>query len=497
MNNYCEEERKICIMDCIWNMIFHWRWILISMVACSVLFCGLKYIKDYRTLKNNDSNQAEINSSLNDIEQQIEQLQGKDKVEAESAIAIVKSLVEKKEYANSSAVMKLDSCNVDSVFLQYYVKADDNTSELLQAYCNSYLTEEIKEKIVRASGDTITTDDINNMISSKNGGAGFQVNNANKSTVSIGDENSILYITVRGMDKEKAVNCAEVVKEALESYRTKATNIYGKHTLTLVSENYQVSRDEEILNTQNVLYDSIYYAYDRIKQLTSAMGSDAANLVEDYEIALDLGESYEQNYNEKEELEEKVLFSEKWLVLGALFGVFLILCLEVLYWLFGGRLNSAEELQNNFNVCLYGVFDEVKKNKKLKIIDEFFLKTKNRNRKTLSSKQTLQIILSRIILIAKNNNINKLYLTGTDIENYLQLNYIEDLVNELERENIKLCGCQSIISNSSALIEMTEIGSVVIFEETNVSKYQDIAHEFQMCYEQNVKILGAIVLKRY
>lgn len=46
MENYQQKERKICFMDCVWNIFFKWRILIITVVFFAVLFGMLKYMKD-------------------------------------------------------------------------------------------------------------------------------------------------------------------------------------------------------------------------------------------------------------------------------------------------------------------------------------------------------------------------------------------------------------------------------------------------------------------
>ena len=58
MEKYQQEERKLCFMDCIWNMFFKWRVLILAVVFFAVLFGVLKYAKDYKEQEETENNKS-------------------------------------------------------------------------------------------------------------------------------------------------------------------------------------------------------------------------------------------------------------------------------------------------------------------------------------------------------------------------------------------------------------------------------------------------------
>ncbi|EOS69034.1 hypothetical protein C818_02911 [Lachnospiraceae bacterium MD308] len=508
MENYQQKERKICFMDCVWNIFFKWRILIITVVFFAVLFGMLKYMKDSKEKVEREKAESNVVTEISeeDIQNQLKNLSDIDKAKAETAMNYVKSLYGKKKYAKNAAIMKLDSYNVNRVELCYSIESEKNMSKLVSAYSNVFQKSDVKSLLVAESEGTMQNDDVSEMIIVRNGGESFQTYNANKYVVSANDtngytisannESTFLYITARGNNEEQAQKFADRIKLVMEENFVEIEKLYGKHSLTLIQESCMSGRDSGITALQDEVYKSIYEMSRDIVDSAGKMSKEAAQVVDNYEVVLDKGLS-EDNASENIETENKevikVSVSKKWVFFGAIFGALIIGGIEVLLWLLGGKLNSPDELQQNFDIHLYGVVEERKKHKILGVIDELIYRFKNRNKKILNEKQNFQMILSGICLDAKRRGISSIYVTGTEIESIGEKAIINELKKELAAEEVNLIIGKNILCDSEALLEMSQTRYVILAEETGCSKYQEIIREMNTCQNQSVDILGSIV----
>ena len=180
--------------------------------------------------------------------------------------------------------------------------------------------------------------------------------------------------------------------------------------------------------------------------------------------------------------------------LNLIFGVAVSFGIEVMWWFEGGKLNYAEELQHDFNITILGTLAKRKKYKIFGFVDDWIYKIKNRNINILTKEQEYYIILSRILLKAKKENIQEIYLIGSVPECFVDNSIVLRLTEELIKEGVTLIKGNHIGYDSETLLKVSDVGCVIIWEETGVSKYQEIIREVMICKEQDVNILGGIVL---
>lgn len=495
--NYQQEEKEFCIMDYVWKVLFHWRRIIIFMVLFSFLACGVKLIKDIWVLQVRMKTIVESLPTTEDVEKKINQIPKVDRVNTEAVINLINVLKSKNSYAEKASVMQLDAYNVDRVVLQYYIEADTHTSELLNAYSEACFTGQAISEIIDSSENTYTTNDVADMISFKNGGINLKDGNKDTDVIVISEDSSVLSITVRGENKSIAEQIAKSVKMILERYKTQAEKIYGSHSLVLVSESYEDGKDDDIVEIQNSFNESIYYTIDRINSIKkNSLGEEAVGIVEEYTTAVAIHEN-EENISRSNDNTMNISINKKWLLLGAILGFIFECGLEFLYWIGSGKLNSADELQQNIPMKILGVVEDREEKKAFGIIDEFIYKLKKRNKKCLNLEQTFKMILSEITVTAKKKDIQNIYVTGTEIERLNLQSFLEKLKQTVEKSGINLIIGQCINSDAEAFSEMISIGNAILVEETNVSIYQEIVKELQICEEQGVNILGSILIEHY
>lgn len=496
--NYQQEEKKLCIADYVWRILFHWRRMVVFMVLFSILACGMKYVKDIQVLQNQKKAAENKSFTVEDIEKKINQIPEVDRANTATVFNLIKALKNKDSYARKAAVMRLDAYDVDRIVLQYHIETDTYISELLKAYSRACFTEEAISEIIDSSENTYTTNDVVDMISFSNGGT-IKIGNKNSDAIAIRDNSSTLNITIRGENQGIAEQIAKSVKIILERYKAQAEKIYGFHSLVLVSESYENGKDNDIVDIQNSFNESVYYTVDRINNIKrNSLGEEAVGIVEEYTAAITTQESKEnsgKNILETDDNTIDISISKKWLFLGAILGFIFECGLEFLYWIGSGKLNSADELQQNFSTGILGVVEDKKEKKAFGVIDVFIYKLKNRHKKCLDSEQMFRMILSKIIINANKKGIQNIYVTGTEIERQGAQVFLKKLKQETEKSGINLIIGQSINSDVGAFSEVASIGNTILVEETNMSIFREIIKELQICEEQGVNIFGSIVIE--
>lgn len=504
MEFYEKEDRDLGILGCFWHLIEHWRLVFLSAIIFSILFGALKYVKDTRELQESALKNTQLQAnSVSDIEKRMEMLSGSQKDNMQMAAKLVDALIETKSYAENSSIMDLDPYNVDRVVLQYTVKADKNRIELLHAYKNCIFTEESKETIVAASGGSISVDDVEDMIAIND--SENMLLSTNKGNVSYNgiseiegtgkDGKSIIYFTIRGFGKDNAADMAETVKKIINDYSIEASQLKGAHELVLVSENILQGRDQSIVELKNDTYKNLFDLNEKIRVLKTSMDGEQVNLIEDYQVALTSESDGNETVQKSERIvESTVSLSKTWILLGLIFGVAVSFGIGVLWWFEGGKLNYAEELQHDFNIPILGTFVKRKKHKIFGFVDDWIYRIKNRNITILTEDQEYHIILSRILLKAKKETAKEVYLIGTVPECFADNSLVLRLTEELRKQGVTLTKGNHIGYDSEMLLKVSETGYVIFWEETGVSKYQEIIREVMLCKEQNVNILGSIVL---
>ena len=115
-------------------------------------------------------------------------------------------------------------------------------------------------------------------------------------------------------------------------------------------------------------------------------------------------------------------------------------------------------------------------------------------KKYLSTQQQMQMVYSNILLTCKNSEINKVYLTGSELEAIPQ-RCVEELRECLNEQQIELTVGKSILYDAESLMQMAKVGNAVLMEVEEKSKCEEIAKELNLCIQNQVQVIGVILTK--
>ena len=171
--------------------------------------------------------------------------------------------------------------------------------------------------------------------------------------------------------------------------------------------------------------------------------------------------------------------------------IFFLIKLEVL---FATKIQEPGEVSGLYGIRTIGeLTGENQKKKFLSGIDTFILKIKNRSRKQMTKEQQMKIICSNIELACKKAEADKVYLTGSEIEK-LNPQWMNDIKELLVAAGITVSKGENISYDAKSLKDMAEAGQVVFVEQVGVSLYQEVEKEVRMARENDVDIIGSIII---
>lgn len=456
-------EREINLKELFWGLLLGWRQLICYGIIFAVLLCGMRYFLDVRSYR------AAQNF---DIEKAKEELETEDREKVENAVQIKKQISGYENYLEKSALMQLDPYEKPIVKLQYYVKSDyiinytedsfrDYTSEVTSMYC-SYLTSgEVLQQIIDEAGLTISREDLGELLTVINQGTTFDI--------------SISYL-----DAEKLKEISSVVKKLLEEKSPEYQQI-GSHTLKLIEESQNVIVDTELLDKKSNISSTLSSLKTQLNNLKSDMTGDQLKI---FDVEAEL-----------EEEKEAQGFSVRYFVLGGLIGLFLA-CAWIAYKIiFASKLQSAEEIRSLYGIRLLGEVEEPdgKKKRFLSVLDNLFLRMKNKGKKKIPAQQQIKVLSASIILSCKQQGIDCIYITGSRYGE-LDSRVLDDLKKELSAQNIKVREGDNIKHDAVSLQEGIDTGKLLFVEQIGKSVYDEIYDEIQLAGELNADILGVVVL---
>ncbi len=462
-------EREINLLELFWRILFSWRQIICLGVIFAIIFGGIKYALDLRVYRSN------MDVTIESVEEKLTDEELEDVTRAKELRERIDTY---QDYLNTSIVMQINPYEKTIVELQYYVQSDymynytennqrDYTNDLMTLYYNYIRGGEISQSVKEAADVSMSQADVSELIS-----------------VSISGTSMGVIVTCP--EEEKLEEIAEVLKSHL-SEKEKELQKIGSHKLVLLNESQNVIADTALMDRKNTISTNI-------TTLNSQFDGLKANMTEQQLRLLETETEEKDDKGNEKELALKPSISKKYILLGGIFGIFLVCAWIVCKMVFTARLQNSEEIRTLFSIRLFGeIMIPAKKKPFLNVFDEKLLAVKNRKKKELSLEQQIKVVSANIALSCKQQNVSCIYLTGSEYEN-VDGSVLNLLKQELSVQNIQIKEGGNIFYDAESMKQGTEIGNILFVEQVGLSIYDEVFNELNLAKEQCTTILGAVVL---
>lgn len=476
------QERIICIADLLKEIIRKLWLVIVVAIIFAALLGGYKYMKDTKAAESTKESASAANLT--------DELNEEDAKAVNNVLWIWENLTQQREYAENSVLMQINAYDESNVTMLYYLDGVSNTTEegarsLIDAYesyiNNGALTADLKQKGVELDAqyisELISCEVTTDMVSDESGA--LTLENGNSFNIKVIHEN-----------EEDCLALAAKITDCLKSYQSALQQSMGGHSLTLVEQSYSEVVDRSLWTYKLDRTNSIISMQDRITELEANMSSEQLDIIEKYTEKAD--SLQDENTEEMEPAETShVSISKKYVALGGLIGIVLACLFIIACYILGGTIQKAEDLQYIYNLRVLG---EISEREKHNIFLAIWNRLIGKKEVKLSLEEEKALLLSNLCISCKKENIKKILLGSGRNINVNQV-YINDLICELKKAGIDAEYMENILYSSEAFVKMaTGCDSIVLLEKVRDSRYDEVSKELKACMEQDVKILGAVVL---
>lgn len=491
-NNYYVEQREIDVKRMLVQAMTHWRFILIVAVIGAVFLGVRQYQADVSAAKNNIQAQIDAaNTPVPTIESVEAQL-------TEDAVQSVWNAVnyklfadERTTYMKESVYMNLDAYNENVTELSYTVVSAQPAAVVLK----------YKEYL---SGDALVThlkEKLNLSMENKYLQELYKI--------SACDDIANFTVKVCAGSAEECADIADAIDEILQDYmKEMQASVDGETQLALRDRAEDVVIDNELINLQasynseiysnTNMYNGYYGGFsDTQKQLFQMLMEARQN--GDISIYSDTKEQTEAPLSGDASAIDTNIYvkpSVKMILTGFFAGTIIAYAVCALGYTVSKTVHGADEIKYLFGTTVFGTvrMAPYRRKKTAAAVDTAIDKLNYGRKKYLSTQQQMQMVYSNILLTCKNSEINKVYLTGSELEAIPQ-RCVEELRECLNEQQIELTVGKSILYDAESLMQMAKVGNAVLMEVEEKSKCEEIAKELNLCIQNQVQVIGVILTK--
>lgn len=466
-------EREINLLDMFWDICLKWRLILSAAVLFAVVMGSLSY---YTSVKKLEKSQSDIKvDTIENIE-----LDEISKAKVNGYTEYYKLYLEQEKFNKSSKLMNLEnnelyvgtiSFYIDNKFLVEFptIQKNNNINGILAEYKAALDSEEFKNGVLQETEGYINENDVYEIVDQ------------------LGSESygNILVVNVCAVDKNSCMELLEKINNKIVSTIQVVTEEFGEHEIIKIGNQYSVIDDSKLLDYQKK-------NIDKLNGFIATLESIDAKLTDQERLYIDL---LYNNEVAKEPESITPVVSKKMVVIGFIGGAAIIFFVAALIYLFNTKIRVEDDIEEIYGIKRLGIIEINDNNKKrlFSFIDRFIIRLRHSNMHSFTREDSIKMILASIRVMARKENRSKIYITGSEIKNE-EAQILVEIAEELKNTGIEINIGTPILYNPEALEKLIETEMVMFIEKAGITLYRELADEIEICRQQDVKIVGAVIL---
>lgn len=494
--NSSKEVKSICLSDLFWNLVSHWRSILIFALVLCLSLCGYKVLKNIEKNKEIDkaiNKQVEVRPE-DGVKEHVyyEMLTDTEANAVDSAVELAELIKKSDEYVKTSSYFKLDPYNEKIRILKYVIKASKNNAKMLRDAYIDYVNSGVLASDIGSGNNEAEILEVNELIFSEairgQNKVGYSSSNEYEST-SENVDSEMFSIYIVGNKQE---DIADRTKNAIERYTEKIEELLGKHEIQFVSEDDSVIVDsilaskqrEMVLNCTNyrTSLNNLLDSFTEEQVLAYKELTDEINQVE-------TGNDYSNE--EKVSLTSSV---KKYATLGIVGGIMLGVIFWILIYIFSLTAKTPDDITDTLGFYLMADFVPYRTKGKCfgYKLDAWLNRQRYRNRTDEQAER--ELLVSNIKVTCQKHELKSVYLTSSIQLNASENEKIENLIRKLKENGIEAALGLPVARSAESFEKMIEYGNVIFIEKIGVSRMDNMEKMGAMAEKQDVKVLGIVVV---
>lgn len=454
--------REIC-----WRIIEQWKAILIVSFCIMLVFIGC--MKLHAVIENKSEENGQDQAVIQSEQEIIDSLSESEQSLVSSTYRLWQEREQLGEYIDDALIMKIDSNHAKRVRVSWSIDSYtiNDTSILQLSYITSLQSNECRLALLQAGG----------------------VNS------SVEQQNDLLYITYPDESVQGGICCDYFITESMNAeevqseFKRQIDNTHkrlqegvGDHQIKNYQSEIAIVSDERVLKKQTEALS--YYAnlnsnVNNLRNTFSSEQKDAFNKLIEKSITVQ---------TEKQVETPPSVLSKKNVIIGLAFGVFIYVCLFLLYVILSNRILSSKPIQES-QIRLLG--ELYTSNSKYNPLLRDKLIWNRRHRKMFDEDKETDKVLVTLKSICQYRQLDSLLLVLT-ADSLKQQTIIDEITTKLVSNGISVEVALTEKQNTDKAI--ISAGGVVLIIIENKTKANEIDSILERCIEYDKPVLGSVYL---
>lgn len=481
--DYNREEQEIDLIDLLFELLMHWRGMVISMLVVAVLAAGYSFLSSKMSADHARQQQEMLSAQIEQIQQEgtssvekmDEGMKESEKLEVQKLLVNEELYAKKREYYDNSYLMKCNAYSMYQATLTYTVNATDRTTacDIQQIYGNTIKTSALLQQLSDASGVSFTS--IGEMVEV------------------IADDpdrgSKIFSITLTASNQEMADTLTKVTQQYIKNLQKQLRGDGYEHTLDEMCDSQGPVVLEWLAEEQESVQNSILTYESTIASLRDSLGDKSK--IWDYYIT----QGGSSGSIPKVSIPE-VKISLKITLIGAIAGIFLYAAVICVQYLLNSTLKRSDDLNQLYRLAALGRVTLPKEGKKLPFqqVDNFILSLRNRNKTLLTETQATELAYTQTALTAKKAGARRVCMVGACLKDET-LRICEEIKAKLEQDGFQIEILPDVLYSAQSAEKLDDTEAAVFVETVAGTRYQQMDEELAILNRLGIPALGCITVE--
>lgn len=519
MNKSVVKAQEISLIDAFWNILYHWRSIVIMALISMVAFGGIGRLRAGST--NVEAVHEVEATGMETSETEVDPYSGlsdNEIVMVDNALMYKRLFEDMKAYKEKSVYLNLDAYHENACVLTYLIELTREAES--EETIKSGLSEDVLKKaylgyvdsgavVSEISGDEIGLEEY--QLSELVSVVRKSTDKKEESEYAIlyssdikGTEGAIFQIKVLGESEEEAGRNAELVDLSLKKYQSRLEKQVGNHDLVLVDKNLSSIVDAELAEKKISVNNSIIGYRSAWSNLIAGF-SQTQRYTYDGLVKLENDKSLSINdvFGTTSNVTQVPINDDagrysillKYGLLGLLIGIFCMSLFWTVLYVASGTVKLIEDISEAFGYYRIADFSTYRRwnpKKRLLFVDRWIDSLRNRNRG--SYEDELRLMESNIKVTCQKNGINRLYFISSTRLEEKQQEMILRIIEQMKQYNVSVqFGCEADRDNE-VYENMVETNNIIFVEVMKKSRWSTMMKLASMVEKQGLNVLGVVAL---
>ena len=476
--DYNREEQEIDLIDLLFELLMHWRGMVISMLVVAVLAAGYSFLSSKMSADHARQQQEMLSERIEQIQQEgtssaesvDEEMTESEKLEVQKLLINEELYAKQREYYDNSYLLKCNANFMYQVTLTYTVNATDRTTacDIQQIYSNTIESSALLQQLSDASGVLFAS--IGEMVdvSADNPDCGSK----------------IFSVTLTAPNQEMADALTKVTQQYIKNLQKQLRGDGYEHTLDEVCDSQGPVVLDWLVDQQESVQNSILSYESTIASLRDSLSSKSK--IWDYYIT----------QGGVSEPIPKVKISLKITLIGAILGIFLYAAVICVQYLMNSTLKRSDDLNQLYRLAALGRVTLPKEGKKLPFqqVDNFILSLRNRNKTLLTETQATELAYTQTALTAKKAGARRVCMVGACLKDET-LRICEEIKAKLEQDGFQIEILPDVLYSAQSAEKLDDTEAAVFVETVAGTRYEQMDEELAILNRLGIPALGCITVE--